>query len=399
MKFSNAVAAIAAVICSLSGLYAQGGGKPAVTKARPPKEIAPAVQIYFDLNKYEVKKSEAEKLNKLINDLKSKKEYRIVLTGHTDSLGNDAYNMELSARRVDEVYDFLVEQGVDTGVLRKMYFGRAKPREKNEGDEEKRAKNRRVEITIIEKEKPVEIPKPPVKDTCGRDTLVFIGQGISISMNKCEYTRMCKAKPGSCITVERMTELDEIFDSGTPLKTQKGEGFIWGGIFKFAMAGDTCLKNPASFQFQLDLDAYKKAKLGVYKTKGESSLEMEKGTRVSITRTKEYVKVGVPLKCPGQINVASVAGKSKTAAFKDKSGKVEEVYVVTAAPVSILPATKKGSKWFVNYTSVAEPKMYLRLKDGETVVRDIDLNSVRKAKKKGELRKKYKIKGKHLKGA
>jgi hypothetical protein len=42
--------------------------------------------------------------------------------------------------------------------------------------------------------------------------------------------------------------------------------------------------------------------------------------------------------------------------------------------------------------------MYVRLKDGETVIKDIDLNKVRKTKKKGELRKKYKVKTKHLKG-
>jgi hypothetical protein len=35
--------------------------------------------------------------------------------------------------------------------------------------------------------------------------------------------------------------------------------------------------------------------------------------------------------------------------------------------------------------------------DDETVVSDIDLNSIRKTKKKGELRKKYKVKTKHLK--
>jgi len=46
---------------------------------------------------------------------------------------------------------------------------------------------------------------------------------------------------------------------------------------------------------------------------------------------------------------------------------------------------------------VQDGKLFVLLNDGETVVKDIDLNSVRKTKTKGELRKKYKIKAKHIK--
>jgi hypothetical protein len=97
----------------------------------------------------------------------------MMLTGHTDSTGNDDYNMQLSQRRVDEVYDWLMEKDVDTSVVGRVYFGRSKPREKNEGDEEKKSKNRRVEITIIEKPAPPPPPPPPPpKDTCVKDTTV-----------------------------------------------------------------------------------------------------------------------------------------------------------------------------------------------------------------------------------
>ncbi|MEY4003886.1 MAG: hypothetical protein RIT07_1928, partial [Bacteroidota bacterium] len=120
--------------------------RTAVNKPKPPKEIAPAVQIYFDFNKSNIKKSEVAKLEKLLEDLKSKREYKMMLTGHTDSTGNDDYNMQLSQRRVDEVYDWLMEKDVYTSVVGRVYFGRSKPREKNEGDEEKKSKNRRVEI-------------------------------------------------------------------------------------------------------------------------------------------------------------------------------------------------------------------------------------------------------------
>lgn len=371
--------------------------KPAGSKPKPPKEIAPAVQIYFDFNKSTLKKSEVEKLEKLLEDLKSKREYKMMLTGHTDSTGNDDYNLQLSQRRVDEVYDWLMEKDIDTSVVGRVYFGRSKPREKNEGDEEKKAKNRRVEITIIEKPAPPPPPPPPPpKDTCVKDTTVFIGQGVSITLNRCDFFRMCRNSNG-CVTIDRKSELEEIFESGTPLRTMKGDGFNWAGIYNIKMAGDTCLKKPASFSVSLDLETYKKAKLSVYKAKGEDYLEQDKSVRVTMAKTKESMKVTIPLKCPGQVNLCGVTGKSKVAAFKDKSFKVKDIYVVSYEPPTIIPATKKGSKWYVNYGSVQDGKLFVVLNDGETVVKDIDLNGIRKTKTKGELRKKYKIKAKHIK--
>jgi hypothetical protein len=158
------------------------------------------------------------------------------------------------------------------------------------------------------------------------------------------------------------------------------------------------LKKPASFSVNLDLETYKKAKLSVYKQKGEDYLELDKSVKVVLSKTKENLKVTMPLKCPGQINLCGVTGKSKVAAFKDKSFKVKDIYVVSYEPPTIIPATKKGSKWYVNYGSIQGGKLFLLLSDGETVVKDVDLNSIRKTKTKGELRKKYKIKAKHIKG-
>lgn len=380
-----------ALILTSSILSAQGTKKP------KPKEIAPAVQIYFDLNKSALKKAEKAKLDKLVEDLKSKEEYRIWLTGHTDSLGNDAYNMELSASRVDEVYDYLIGLGVDSVVLKKNYFGSSKPREGN-SDEEKRAKNRRVEITIYEKEKEVKPPPPPpvVKDTCGRDTSVFIGKGVQVKMNICEYTARCQSNPMGCITVSRLNTVDEILNGEVPLATSKGEGFIWGGIFDFKMKGDSCLKKPASFTFTVDPESYKRARLMAQKAKN-SNLEPDKGTRLTVNRTKTEMKITMPISCPGKVYCAANAGRSKTAKFKDKTGKIASIYVVSENPVTIIPATKTGKFWFVNYKDVPDAKLVLKLNDDEeTLISDISLSKVRKTKKPGELRKKYKIKQKHF---
>jgi outer membrane protein OmpA-like peptidoglycan-associated protein len=142
--------------------------KPKKPAGNEQKEISPAVQIYFETNKSVIKPAELLKLKQLLDTLDSKDEYRLILTGHTDSSGNDDLNLKLSQARVDNVYQFLIDNDIETDWMNRQYFGRAKPREKVETSEEKKAKNRRVEITILEKPKPVEKPKPkPVfKDTC-----------------------------------------------------------------------------------------------------------------------------------------------------------------------------------------------------------------------------------------
>ena len=66
--------------------------KPAVNEQ---KEISPAVQIYFETNKSVIKPAEFAKLKKLLDTLDSKDEYRLILTGHTDSSGNDELNLKL----------------------------------------------------------------------------------------------------------------------------------------------------------------------------------------------------------------------------------------------------------------------------------------------------------------
>ena len=127
--------------------FGQGKG-PTIPKE--PRELTPAVQIYFKVNKSEIDPTEQAKLEELFGTLKKIPEFRLVLTGHTDSTGNDEYNMELSRDRVDEVYDALSSLGIPDSFMIMRYYGRSKPRV-NETNKEKASRNRRVEVTVIEK--------------------------------------------------------------------------------------------------------------------------------------------------------------------------------------------------------------------------------------------------------
>ena len=71
------------------------------------------------------------------------------ISGHTDSSGNEAYNVKLSGQRAEKVKTYLVGQGVDVNLLVTEGFGSAQPIASN-GTRNGREKNRRVIFEIIE---------------------------------------------------------------------------------------------------------------------------------------------------------------------------------------------------------------------------------------------------------
>jgi len=75
--------------------------------------------------------------------------YEVMLaTGHTDGVGSDAYNKKLSLARAEAVKTYMVSQGVSADKIRVEGKGKSNPIASND-TEEGRAKNRRVEITLI----------------------------------------------------------------------------------------------------------------------------------------------------------------------------------------------------------------------------------------------------------
>jgi outer membrane protein OmpA-like peptidoglycan-associated protein len=126
----------------------------------PPAPAGPCIQegalegVYFDFNKADVK----PEFNPTLNDLSDKlaKECttaELVLNGHTDGKGTDAYNMKLGQRRADAVKKYLVEHGVAESRLSTQSFGESQPiapnkLENGKDNPEGRAKNRRVELKV-----------------------------------------------------------------------------------------------------------------------------------------------------------------------------------------------------------------------------------------------------------
>ena len=73
--------------------------------------------------------------------------WRVVIEGHTDSVGRELFNQELSHQRAASVMDYLVSQGLDAGKIESVGRGEHAPIADN-ATAKGRAANRRIEIII-----------------------------------------------------------------------------------------------------------------------------------------------------------------------------------------------------------------------------------------------------------
>jgi outer membrane protein OmpA-like peptidoglycan-associated protein len=115
--------------------------------------IIEVLKTAFDNLEFEVAKDvilEGSKvsLGELAEVLKKKPTWKLEITGHTDSQGDDTANMLLSKKRAESVKAYLVSQGIDATRLKTLYFGETKPIATNETPEG-RQKNRRVEMKVV----------------------------------------------------------------------------------------------------------------------------------------------------------------------------------------------------------------------------------------------------------
>ena len=105
--------------------------------------------VFFDVDKFDLKKESKAELNKLYEFLSYNKEVKIEISGHTDSTGNEDHNKTLSQNRAESVVNYLINKGIDKSRLTFKGLGSDKPIADND-TEEGRKLNRRTEFMVVE---------------------------------------------------------------------------------------------------------------------------------------------------------------------------------------------------------------------------------------------------------
>ena len=110
--------------------------------------------IYYDLNKAEIRPDAAVELDKLVELLKDNPNIKIELSSHTDSRAEDAFNLDLSERRAQAAVRYLILKGISQNRLEAKGYGESQLINGcgNDSDctEEQHQQNRRTEFKVIE---------------------------------------------------------------------------------------------------------------------------------------------------------------------------------------------------------------------------------------------------------
>jgi outer membrane protein OmpA-like peptidoglycan-associated protein len=109
--------------------------------------IANMGDVLFETAKYELKPVARERLAKVSGILLAYPGLKVQVEGHTDSVGSDQYNQQLSEQRAGAVREYLVQQGVGDASITAQGFGKSQPIASNDTPEG-RQKNRRVELVV-----------------------------------------------------------------------------------------------------------------------------------------------------------------------------------------------------------------------------------------------------------
>lgn len=106
--------------------------------------------IYYDLDKFNIRSDAAPELDKIVTILKDNPTLKLELSSHTDVRAPDAYNLRLSQNRAKSAVEYMVSQGVSADRLVAKGYGETQLVVKNAKTEEEHQRNRRTEIKILE---------------------------------------------------------------------------------------------------------------------------------------------------------------------------------------------------------------------------------------------------------
>lgn len=110
---------------------------------------------YWDFNKANITPDAAKELDRLVQFMKTNPTVWIEISSHTDSRGNDQFNLNLSQRRANAAVAYIVSKGIDKSRITARGYGETKPINKCTNgvkcSEEEYRLNRRTEFKVTKK--------------------------------------------------------------------------------------------------------------------------------------------------------------------------------------------------------------------------------------------------------
>jgi len=103
--------------------------------------------LLFATNSANIDPTSLDDLDELVNIMEEDQGLRLSIEGHTDTRGNNEYNLELSRLRAEAVKTHLVSGGISTDRISAVGYGETRPIASNDTPEG-RLKNRRVELNL-----------------------------------------------------------------------------------------------------------------------------------------------------------------------------------------------------------------------------------------------------------
>lgn len=109
--------------------------------------------VYFETGQARLNENSVDELNQLLVVLRDNSTLTIEVSGHTDNVGDEAFNVKLSEQRAKAVVDYLAQRGISRSRLSFKGYGSAKSVTANDS-EAGRNQNRRVEFVLIDANQP-----------------------------------------------------------------------------------------------------------------------------------------------------------------------------------------------------------------------------------------------------
>ena len=126
-------------------------------------EVIVIDNIFFEFDKAVLLEKSFPTLDYLVGELLKNPQLTVEISGHTDGIGSNEYNLNLSLERAVSVIDYLIEKGVPADNLISKGYGEEDPIADNSTDEG-RSQNRRVEMKIVDIEEEVIEPEVDVEE-------------------------------------------------------------------------------------------------------------------------------------------------------------------------------------------------------------------------------------------